>query len=113
MPGLADEPATNGNANNGMQAVSAENVFDRYDTLKVGTNPFYHNWSRTTGNREIELHLLGILYRTANAQALINGQVVKVGDTIDGYTITEITHEAVALSKDGEDITLRPKKETS
>ncbi|MEZ5359119.1 MAG: hypothetical protein R3F48_09850 [Candidatus Zixiibacteriota bacterium] len=113
QPGAADDPASFDAASPQIKASLPAGVFDQYDDLNIKTNPFYHNWARVENNREIELHLLGILYRAANAQALINGQVVKVGDTIDGYTITAITNESVALRKDGEDITLRPKKETS
>ncbi len=88
-------------------------TFAEYEDITVSTDPFYHNRKVIKQNREIELHLLGILYRTANAQALINGQVVTVGDAVEGYEITEITNEFVALTKNGKKFTLRPKKESS
>lgn len=112
-PASTNDPASYGQAAVTFNTAAPEGIFDEYIELKIETNPFYHNRAFVSAGQEIELHLLGILYRTANAQALINGQVVKIGDTIDGYEITDITSEFVALQKGGREITLRPKKETS
>ncbi|MCK5126522.1 MAG: hypothetical protein KAR42_09720 [candidate division Zixibacteria bacterium] len=93
----------------------SDSVFVEFKNIKTDKDPFYHNYTtvQVRVNRNIELHLLGILYRKANAQALINGKVVKVGDVILGYSIEEIATDFVKLKKDGKTLTLRPKKEST
>ena len=48
------------------------------------------------------LALSGILWDTQSPLAIINGQMLHIGDEVDGYHVTEITPERVAIS-DGTD----------
>ncbi|MEE9442909.1 MAG: hypothetical protein V3V99_09610 [candidate division Zixibacteria bacterium] len=90
-----------------------DSVFAFYAEKPVTKNPFYHNRKRVTGKtKKIKLHLLGILYRQTNAQALINGRVLGVGDLISGYHVKNIARESVVLEKAGKTITLFPRKES-
>jgi len=82
-----------------------------------GRDPFYNGYNPNRpieiSAEEVNLHLLGILYREINAQALINGQVVKKGDVVDGYEITEITKEYVTVKDGNKMIHLRVRRESS
>ena len=90
-----------------------DSVFNAYETLGVKDDLFYHNYKKKQIVQSVNLRLLGILYRTANAQALINGKIVKVGDVVEGYEVAEITTDYVALTKNGKTIKLNPSKESS
>jgi hypothetical protein len=89
-----------------------------YDAKPWGRNPFYRNsraveTSKPTAQQaQIELHLLGILYREIGAQAFISGRVVAVGDTILGYKVTAIAPDFVALENGASNMKLRVKKES-
>lgn len=82
-----------------------------------GHDPFYNGYNPNrpveVSAEEVNLHLLGILYREVNAQALINGQVVKKGDIVDGFEIMEISKDYVAVKDGNKTIHLRVKKESS
>lgn len=55
-----------------------------------------------------ELQLSGILWDPqGRSSALINNQVVKVGETIYGFTIKDITKEAVVISNGNQEFILR------
>jgi hypothetical protein len=53
------------------------------------------------------------MYQATGARALINGQVVAVGDSVDGYAVETIASDYVALRRADEIVTLRVKKESS
>ncbi|MCQ9208024.1 MAG: DUF2531 family protein [Omnitrophica bacterium] len=53
------------------------------------------------------LNLSGILWDSqGKSSALINNQVVKIGESISGFTIENITKDSVTLSKDGKEYTI-------
>lgn len=62
------------------------------------------SWSRdpfmrsTTTNQVNGLSLSGILWDAATPMAIINGQTLRVGEACDGYRVTEITPEHVAVT---------------
>ncbi len=53
------------------------------------------------------LQLQGILWGTAKPQAIINRQVVSVGDTIGEATIVAVTQEGVTISFSGSEFQLK------
>ena len=54
----------------------------------------------------IGLHLSGILFKEGNACALINGSVVRVGDTIQRVKVVDIQLHQVKLLQNGKEIVL-------
>jgi hypothetical protein len=96
-----------------------DDVCREYEELLWGKDPFYHNHEgpgRTATaamTEKQELHLLGILYREVNAQALINNRVVSIGDNIGQYRITAISRDHVTLEDGRQTIVLRVEKESS
>jgi len=51
-----------------------------------------------------ELDLFGILWDPrGDSSALINNEVVKVGESISGFIIKDITEDSVTVSKDGKE----------
>lgn len=55
-----------------------------------------------------ELQLSGILWDPqGKSSALINNQVVKVGESIFGFVIKDITKESVIVSKDNQEFILK------
>jgi len=55
--------------------------------------------------------LKGIIYSATMPLAVINDEVLSEGDTLGGYTITEITETAVSLQKDDKGFTLKLEEE--
>jgi type II secretory pathway component PulC len=93
-----------------------DSLFEEYESRPWGKNPFYAGYrpeTKMARPSKVELHLLGVLYREYNAQALINGHVVAVGDLVEGFRVTEIARDSVTLDNGGTTITLRVKKESS
>lgn len=93
-----------------------EDVAARYQAEPWGVDPFYHAYSPHSASavsEEVSLHLLGILYRKMNAQALINGQILKEGDSLEGYEVVKIAPDYVNLQSEQKKLTLRVKKESS
>ncbi len=91
-------------------------TIDEYTKIPWGKDPFYHSFrpgetSPIPG--KIKLHLLGILYREINAQALINNKIVREGDSVAGFTVEKITRDYVTLSNGKETVRLRVEKERS
>ncbi|MBU0672462.1 MAG: type 4a pilus biogenesis protein PilO [Candidatus Margulisbacteria bacterium] len=80
--------------------------------LKIPTaNPFRPGGSRntiTTGNGQAQkpLKLQGIIRGNFSA-AIINNQVVYVGDVINGYRVMNIRESSVVLIKNGKTLTLQ------
>ncbi|MCP4567653.1 MAG: hypothetical protein GY841_08745 [FCB group bacterium] len=93
-----------------------EETVAQYQAEPWGVDPFYHAYSPRSVSRvseEVTLHLLGILYRKMNAQVLINGQILKEGDSLEGYRIVKIAPDYVNLQSEQKELTLRVKKESS
>ena len=96
--------------------LSFSRLIKDYQRKPWGRDPFYHYYKKgqtTLSDNEVRLHLLGILYRELYSQALINGQIVKEGDTVGKYRVTEITRDYVILQRGGKTVTLWVKKESS
>jgi type II secretory pathway component PulC len=90
-----------------------DSIYALYANKPIARNPFYHNRKKVSGRvQKAKIHLMGILYRQTNAQALINDKVLGVGDLISGYQIKNITKESVILEKAGKTVTLYPQKES-
>ncbi len=87
-----------------------------YEAKSWGKDPFYHARpaapARAVPDR-VKLHLLGILFREVNSQALINGRVVVEGDTLSGYRVERIERDHVKMSDGGKTVILRVEKEQS
>jgi hypothetical protein len=55
-----------------------------------------------------DLELQGIFWNVSNPQAIINRQIVSVGDRIDSAEVEAITKEGVILSLNGQRFNLKP-----
>lgn len=55
------------------------------------------------------LSLNGIAFSEERPMALLNGQVVAVGETVAGYRVAEILHDRVRLEREGAAVVLRLK----
>jgi hypothetical protein len=61
-------------------------------------------WEFLTANRGM---VTGIMYNQENPCAIVCGEVVQEGDTVEGYRVVEIRSEEVEFEKDGEIFTKR------
>jgi hypothetical protein len=97
-------------------AALSEQTVAEYEKKSWGKDPFYHRHKsapQQTVPDKVKLHLLGILYREVNAQALINGRAVREGDTVAGYRIERIERDHVKISDGKKAVILRVEKERS
>ncbi|MFC1698534.1 hypothetical protein ACFL1I_01075 [Candidatus Omnitrophota bacterium] len=54
------------------------------------------------------LNLSGILWDPRGASsAVINGEVVKLGDPVAGFVLKEVTENSITVSKDGQEYVIR------
>ena len=58
-----------------------------------------------------DLNLEGIIYESNNSIAIINGKVLKTGDKIGQYVITDMTETSVVLMNGRQRFVLKLKKE--
>ena len=72
---------------------------ERAGRLTWGRDPFAKG---VTEGQVGGMALSGILWDTKSPLAIINGQMLHIGDEVDGYHVTEITPERVAIT-DGAD----------
>lgn len=88
---------------------------------KWGKDPFYLPSKKETPKdiREKKesppdegLSLSAIIYSKDKAVAIINDRILRRGDSIGGYMITEITKDRVVLSMKGEKMVLRVERFT-
>jgi hypothetical protein len=61
-------------------------------------------WEFLTANRGM---VTGIMYHQENPCAIVFGEVVHEGDSIEGYKVVEIRREEVEFEKDGESLIKR------
>ena len=55
-----------------------------------------------------DLNLSGILWDPeGKSSALINNQIVKIGESIGGFKVTNVTKDSVVLFKDGKEYIMR------
>ena len=75
----------------------------RATELAWGRDPF------TGGSADSEVSgfdLSGILWDAAAPIAVINGQMLRVGDEVEGYRVVTITQDRVTLSDGGQPLNL-------
>ena len=75
------------------------------EKLVWGRDPFSGKVYSST-ERAINLSLSGILWDSKNPQALINSEIVRVGDTLGNYTVIGITKDRVILNDGTKDFEL-------
>ena len=87
----------------------AENTLNLSD--KWGSDPFVQKTASVAPQQEsqTQFNLTAISKSEGTYWALINGQIVAVNDTIEGWTVTRVTGKSVTLSKDGKTISLKIK----
>ena len=54
-----------------------------------------------------ELTVEGIIWNTHMPQAIVNGDVVRIGDTIAGVTITNIEKQGITIDYSGESVLIK------
>lgn len=57
-------------------------------------------------------NLMGILFASDYSLAMINDRILKVGETIEDFTVSEIGEDSITLKRGEQDITLRLREET-
>ena len=96
----------------------SDSIYRAYESMPWGKNPFYYWYKPVAETRpnhpdQVQLHLLGVLFREYRAQALINDRIVSVGDEIEGYHVADIGRDSVVLKNEKSTITLWVAKESS
>ncbi|MEI8350174.1 MAG: hypothetical protein WCI77_08480 [Candidatus Omnitrophota bacterium] len=71
------------------------------DRLKLGRDPFTRSQIANTAKEDSSINLSGIIWDTKNPKAVINGEILSVGEKVKGNLIVEIRPDKVILS-DGE-----------
>ena len=74
-----------------------------------GRDPFSLSASASLDAGLEDLILNGIMWDKDNPYAIINSDIVKVGDELRGMKVLEITEKLVILEEDGKRYTLRLK----
>lgn len=93
----ADEPAT-----------LQEKLKDKAENLSWGGDPFILGRAGKTQAGPLSgITLIGIIWDEKNPCALINNEVVKIGDKIDDCTVIEIRQDSVTVIKQGQVYTLK------
>ena len=77
-----------------------------WDDMKWGRDPFLLDASNVKEQGMEELSLNGIVSDKDNSYAIINNEVVKPGDTVNGMTVIEISEKSVILEQNGQKHTL-------
>lgn len=75
-------------------------------SVKWGRDPFLLDTSNVKEHGMEDLVLNGIVSDRDNPYAIINNDVVKLGDKVNGMTIIEINEKNVVLEQDGQKHTL-------
>ena len=93
------------------QIIDDQNKFTKYETW--GRDPFYDPSTmvkRTVYKpkvQEVILDLKAISFSEGKSVAMINSQIVTVGDVVEGYTVKSIEPKQVIIEKDGQTKTLK------
>ena len=72
-----------------------------------GRDPFFFTTSGMAGSGLEGLVLNGIVWDKDNPYAIINDDVVKIGDKLDDMRVVEISEKSVTLEQDGKRYTLQ------
>ena len=75
--------------------------------LTWGRDPFMLGDKGEKGERPEQLVLDGIIWDKTNQYAIINNEVVKAGDIVNGNTVIEIKKDSVLLDNGTERVTLQ------
>ena len=72
---------------------------EQENTVQWGRDPFALPGRRAEGTviSDGEFHLSAIIYRAGRGLAIINNQILRKGDTIDGYRVLVIKKDRVVL----------------
>jgi hypothetical protein len=73
----------------------------KYQEAKWGIDPFYPAETSSASYGTGGLILTGIMWDKDNPLAIINDNVVKIGDKLNEFTVSEINEKNVVLEKDG------------
>ena len=79
---------------------------ESWDKLRWGRDPFLLDTSDTKEQGMEDLALSGIMPDKQNPYAIINNEVVKLGDKVGGMTVIEINENDVVLDENGQRHTL-------
>ncbi len=86
------------------------NLWDKFKNIQPP------NFSKTTEpKQEVEIAVIppqliitGLIWNTDRPQAIVNGQIVDIGDTIEATKIVAIRKNAIDISFKGKTLTIRP-----
>lgn len=108
LPGSKDDKIV---SKDGFRAISGPAMVAASGTgsgnnAEWGRDPFVMDASGVNVQGIEDLALNGIAADKENPYAIINNDVVKLGDEINGMTVIEITEDNVVLERDGQKHTL-------
>jgi type II secretory pathway component PulC len=86
-------------------AMAADSKAESWDSVRWGKDPFLPDGSNVKEQGMEGLNLNGIV-SGENPYAIINNEVVKLGDKVDDMTVIEINEKSVVLDQDGKKHTL-------
>lgn len=94
------------------QNAQSKQASDRFVYTKWDRDPFHNSSIRVKKAvyrtvQEISFQLKAISFSEGMSVAMINNQVLKVGDLIEGYTVKSIQPKQVVIEKDGQSKTLK------
>jgi hypothetical protein len=86
---------------------SSEYIFTEEDPFKNLFELHFYRMRKVKPKEKLvvplpELTIEGIIWNTYMPQAIVNGQVVKIGDVIKGVTIVNIEKEGITIDHSGE-----------
>jgi hypothetical protein len=76
------------------------------DDVKWGRDPFYMDTSNAKEQGIEDIVLNGVVSDKQNPYAIINNDIVKLGDKVNGMTVIEINEKNVVLDENGQRHTL-------
>ena len=87
-------------------AMTAVSEPESWDKLRWGRDPFLPDTYNTKEHSMEDLVFNGIMPDKQNPYAIINNEIVKLGDKADGMTVIEINENSVVLDENGKRHTL-------
>ena len=101
----AAEPAAGGTISLELSAESGPRQAQREHAARLawGRDPFTGG---SAGEEVGGFALSGILWDPSQPIAIINGQMLRVGDEVEGYRVTAITQDTVSISDGGQALKL-------
>jgi len=111
--GKKAERNSRGNADQNEMIASLNSIADSQEKIDLnqdwGNDPFAitKEAKRQVTRRTVKLKLTAISESNGNYWALINGEILSVGDRINGWKLVEVTKTKAVLSKNQETIRLK------